>query len=195
MAWLQLERANHTFEALDGEVRGFPGLSLDGKTEFDRRLMEMTQVLTELPDRQSVSTEEVYRQHPRFRWLVNRCLRLNGIDPLWVNWEIAEQLLFAPGHLIQLSQPRLQSGGAGNAATHAEIVAAMARLTSLGEAINLARTEPYQELIDVVEAYAKQSVPPDQQEDEAFTKWKAKTKADLQDQWAVPPSSVELPDA
>jgi hypothetical protein len=185
--FLDLERARYTFEALDGEVRGFPGLTLDGKREFDRRIAEMAQVLLELPDRDTASAEAAYRSSARFRWLVRRCLLLNGIDPLWVNWEIAEQLLFSPGYLIRLSVPKEPAAG-DTPATYAEIVAAIAHRSSIPEAFELARTEPYQELLEVAEAYAKQAnqaaggeIEPT--DDKAYADWRSKALEKLQADW------------
>lgn len=89
--WLDAGPDTYQFEGVDGEVHSFPGPSVVGAIEFEVRTRELGQVMD---SNQHLTGVGLYKGHPRFRWLVNRCLEIHGINPLWVSWPQIERLLF-----------------------------------------------------------------------------------------------------
>lgn len=89
--WLDSGPDTYQFEGVDGEVHSFPGPSVVGAIEFEVRTRELGQAMDQ---NQHLTGIGLYKGHPRFRWLVNRCLEIHGINPLWVSWSQIERLLF-----------------------------------------------------------------------------------------------------
>ncbi len=175
--FLDLSYQSYEIVGVDGDIHTFSGCSAAGQFDFDRRLAELKTYLAELETDELAPV--VYRRDRRFRWLVDRCLTLNGVDPHWVNWEMIEQLLFfrevegvpEPGWLITINQ--IESGGDGEGVTLPELVALVGVVTgNLSEAITLTESLPTRALLDILSAYAEQLKTPEQKEAANFADWK-----------------------
>lgn len=173
--FLELNREDYQIEGIDGEIYSFAGCSAAGQFEFVRRLVELKAYLAGKDE----PTALIYRQDRRLRWLVDRCLKLNGVDPAWVNWMMIEQLLFQPALLIQVND--LDNSSDGEPVTLPQMVALVADITgSVSEAITLINTLSTQMLIDVLMAYGERSKTDEQKESERFEEWKQRKIAQAQ---------------
>jgi hypothetical protein len=170
MKWIELDLDTYTFEGVDGEIHTFPGCSLVGFFEFEKRLIDLQSLLSDAAEVMPV--QSLYQSDKRFRWTIDRCLKLNGINPDWCNWQIVEQMLFVPGLLREVNQPKGNSGGEGKAPDLAELIAGIAHATgSITEAIDLAKTQPINALVDIIEAYTQAQLPHDEQDKKGFDEW------------------------
>lgn len=183
--FLSLSYQSYEIETVSGDIHTFAGCSAAGQFEFDRRLSELKSYLADLESDQSAAL--VYRRDRRFRWLVDSCLKLNGIEPHWVNWQMIEQLLFFrevegvchPGWLITISQTESQSDGAR--VSLPELVALVGVVTGdLTEAIAITESLPTQALLDILTAYADQLKTPEQKEAALFAEWKNRKLEQMQ---------------
>jgi hypothetical protein len=179
--FLELAYQSYEFEGVDGDIHAFSGCSLAGKFEFDKRLAELQDYLTRVDS--GDTTAVLYRHDRRFRWLVDRCLKLNGIDAHWVNWPMVEQFLFCrevegewkTGWLIEINETK--GSGKGEPVTLAELVALTANATSgLTEALTLAESVPLQALMDILAAQAEQVKTPEEKEAASFDDWKERKR-------------------
>jgi hypothetical protein len=176
---LDLALTTYEFEGVDGLIHTFSGCSLVGMFEFADRVAQVRQILGESsPD---MPASAIYQSDKRFRWTVDRCLSLNGIQAEWVNWEICQQLLFDPGILLQLNQPK-QSAKAvgGKAASLPELIAGIAHVTGMAEAIELAKTEPFQAVLDIAHAYGELGKTPEQKQKDDFEDWADRKRAEAE---------------
>jgi hypothetical protein len=176
------------FECVDGQVRTFHGCSLTGHFEFHERLKQIRNLLEAHP---SELIETLYWMHSHFRLLCDQCLRLNGIDPSWINFAMLEQLLFAhegesdpePGLLVQLNQlpePKRKSEGSATVPGRAEFLAALAsHCGSMEEAFRLATTEPARIVLQAMEAAAFQQKSPKEQRKVDFDDWAQRLRAEM----------------
>jgi hypothetical protein len=171
MKWIELDLDTYTFEGVDGEIHTFPGCSLVGFFEFENRLIELQSFLLAASDVMPV--QSLYQSDRRFRWTIDRCLKLNGIDPSWCNWQIVEQMLFSPGLLREVNSPKSSGSTPGvSSPTLAELIAGIALSTgSLTEAIELAKSQPLNALVDIIEAQTKAQLPPEEQHQRGFEEW------------------------
>lgn len=71
------------------------GCSCRGVFEFNDRLTELQSALAEAP--KNATIHDLYLENERFRFLCDRCLELNAIDPDWIRPHDLAWLLF--GHL------------------------------------------------------------------------------------------------
>ena len=173
MPHLDLDLDSYTFEGVDGEIHTFSGCSLVGFFEFENRLAELQTLLSATAEVMPV--QSLYQSDKRFRWTIDRCLKLNGIEPSWCNWQIVEQMLFVPGLLRSVNQPKASSCGGGDDGKEpklAEMIAGIAHATgSITEAIELAKTQPLDSLIEIIEAYTTAQLPPEEQHKKGFDEW------------------------
>jgi hypothetical protein len=170
--WIDAALTQYEFEGIDGKVHLFPGCSLVGLFEMERRLEELEALMRSVDH--AVPAEELYQTHIQFRWTVDRCLKLNGIKPKWVNWEIASQMLFAPGILISINRPKSSNQPvAGPPATLEQLIAGLAHATgSIAEAIEVAKTQPAQPILAIATAYTEAGKTSQQKHDDKFGDWK-----------------------
>jgi hypothetical protein len=168
---LKIDLQRYEFEGVDGTIHTFPGCSLVGLFEFQERIAELQQRLRSAAD--DLDVEQFYRSDLEFRHGVDRCLLLNGIAPHWCNWQIASQLLFAPGLLIEINQPPQKARSTVDAepGTLAELIAGIAQVTGIQDAIELAKTQPAKSLLEIIDAYAEQQKTPEQKQKEGFDDW------------------------
>ena len=155
-------------ECVDGEWRTFHGCSLEGLFEFQERRLELFQLCGE----SEKSVWELYRASSRFKFLINRCLMLNGVKPAWVSIHQIEQLLFVRetaeglrlGALIELNTPpKTDTPSPDTVPTLEESIALLAmQCSGIQEALELARTEPAKKLLGIVGAKAELSKPPEE---------------------------------
>ena len=174
------------FEGQDGVTRTFYGCSIQGLFEFDERIAELSRRLDEANEELTII--ELYRRDRRFRFLCDRALLLNGIQPEWVTPAMLEQLLFAreeqeqeggvsirPGWLIELNTFRKQQPteeGTTTLGTKAMLIAALAQQNnSLSEAFAIARSEPAKQVLEVLEAKAELSLTPEERQKKEQKNW------------------------
>lgn len=154
-------------ECVDGEIRTFYGCSLEGLFEFQDRRLELFQICAD----SERSLHELYATVGRVRFLINRCLMLNGIQPAWVSPRQIEELLFVRetpdglrlGALVELNlppQPAQQSNDPPPTLDQT-LAALAAQCSSISEALDLARNEPAKKILAVMSAKAEQSAPPE----------------------------------
>jgi hypothetical protein len=174
---LDLALTTYEFEGVDGQIHAFSGCSLVGMFEFADRVAQVQQLLGEAsPDMPAAA---IYQVDKRFRWTVDRCLNLNGIKAEWCNWEICQQLLFDPGILLELNQPKPSAKAVeGKAASLAELIAGIAHVTGMAEAIELAKTEPFQAVLDIAHAYGELGKTPEQKQKDDFEDWADRKRAE-----------------
>lgn len=160
-------------ECCDGEYRTFYGCSLEGLFEFEDRRSELAKVAIA---HENSTIDELYQSDKRFRFLVNRCLMLNGIKPAWVALRQIEGLLFVRevegvlrmGALIELNTPasrgnEMRSHSKDEPQTLEEAIALLAfQCSGLQEAIDLARNEPAKRTMAIAKAKADFSKPPEE---------------------------------
>lgn len=174
--WIDLALTDYEMQGVSGEIHTFAGCSLVGLFQFHAALADLQSMLSEAhPD---LPAAVLYQCDKRFRFLVDKALRLNGIQPEWVNWAIAEQLLFSPGILLDLNQPKASTKPSeGSATTLPEMLAALATVTGIPEAIALAKTEPFQPLLDILDAMREQAKTPEERARSDFADWVKQEKA------------------
>jgi hypothetical protein len=167
---IRLDLTTYEFEGVDGQIHTFSGCSLVGMFEFADRIAQVRQILGEAsPDMPAAA---IYQVNKRFRWTVDRCLILNSIKAEWCNWEICQQLLFDPGILLELNQPKQSAKSQeGASASLAELIAGIAHTTGIAEAIELAKTEPFQAVLDIAHAYGELGKTPEQKQKDDFEDW------------------------
>lgn len=179
------------FEAVDGVIRSFYGCSVVGAIEFDERLTELQQALSEQPE--EVGTETLYRKDKWIQFLINKLLELNGIDPNWCTWDMVTQLLFGrvadgkvtEGYLVELNRPdkpkQASKEGAAVSGKAGLIAAIASHCQGLEEAYRIAETIPANELLEVLRQKNELSKPEEQRKKEAkdaqFEEWKRKKLA------------------
>lgn len=122
------------FEFADrlGRVREVSGCSLLGLFEFQDRVKELWQIIGDSPDSETWIT--LYEWDKRFKFVIDRCLELNGIDPDWVTPSQVQQLLFEraddqPGWLIEINMQAQESTRTQKEATPGQAIAAIASHT------------------------------------------------------------------
>lgn len=186
--WLTLSSQGFDFEGVDGEIHTTYGCSLVGRFEFQDRLAELRRLLLEQTE--EVSIESLYAINRRFRFLCDRCLRLNQISPEWVNLAMMVELLFyvetevgyREGYLIELNEPK-QASKAGEPvepATLENLIAALSlQFGSVQEALNLARTEPADLVLEIAKQRRDLSMPPEARAKEKFNSWATEQRAKL----------------
>lgn len=155
------------FDDRSGVTRSLYGCSVAGRFEFFERLQEVEARLKALDQKRS--WQELYDSDRRLRFLINRCLKLNGIKLSWVTLDMVEQLIFhrldpdaetwEEGWLISINRPTKAPAPAAKPMTIEDILAAISTHTpSLQEAIALTNPEtgmPAQQLLDLLEARGK----------------------------------------
>lgn len=90
------------FQDRRGRYRLSYGCTAAGLFELQERQEELLELLGAAPE--SATIEELYHLHPRFRYVCDRVLELNGVEADWVSPRIARLLLFAAkvdGQIVQ----------------------------------------------------------------------------------------------
>lgn len=182
-----MEIRSHEFALLDildrsGCWRSTAGCSLLGREEFFARLQQLQAILQESPPEQSLL--DLWVQSSQVRRIICRCLELNGLDPDDFTLGQAQELLLAPGRLVELNlPPQSDAPSTGEAPTTATTLAALATHCGLREAFALAAdpTVPANRLLAVVEAkagLARKADPEARRRDQAKA-WQKKARKDL----------------
>jgi hypothetical protein len=173
--WLDLTLDRHEFEGVDGEVHSFPGMSLAGAREFNERLEQLTALRQDFPE--SANTELLYRQHKRFRWLVDRCLEINHVSPAWVSWEQTHALLFGGftdagepiSPLFVAIQKPVESSGSdtGEPQSLEQVIGILCASMSIKEATEAVQNlTPYQ-LSEIMKGHADALLTPEERHERA----------------------------
>ena len=152
-----------------GKIRPIAACSLIGRDEFFERL---EQIQNRLQQETSMSWEELYDVDNHFRYLIDRCLKLNNIKPNWVSLNQVEMLLlhrqdengeWVAGWLFSLNKPKQSQSESKNSVPMSteETIALIASQpgSSLTDAIGLASTVPANPLIEMVSAQSDLSDP------------------------------------
>jgi hypothetical protein len=170
---------------VDGEIHSFRGPSVAGAIEFEQRLKE----LGEIADKASNAVgATLYRRDERFRWLIDRCLRLNGIAPSACSWPQIERLLFGwidedgnpcSALLIQIQAIPSESPQALRPPSIEELIAAIAPLNGgIEKAIDLLQNVSPKQLSAILAAQTthpeKYSQEGDKIEQEAMADFKTR---------------------
>jgi hypothetical protein len=171
---LDLTTIEHTFEAADGKIRSFRGCSLSGLMEFNERMDELRSALEPYS---SESLQDVYLSSVRVRWLCDRLLELNGIQPHWVTPLQLSELLFN-GLLLQVNRLKQSDGESTSEQplTTPQLIA-QAMLVTGGDveaAIALVEQLPAQMAIDLIEAIVDTRKTPEEKQQDDFQEWKRK---------------------
>ncbi|MBE9102755.1 hypothetical protein [Vacuolonema iberomarrocanum] len=176
MSFIHIPSTTYEFIGVAGEVYSFGGCSIAGAIEFEGRLRELAAALSSAG---KATSEELYRTDKQIRWLIDRCLQLNGIDPSWVSWTQLEQLLFGDSTrsalLTQINaSKKTKAQSEAQTQTLAEIVALLAGPNgNIPEAINLATTLPAHFLSEVLAARAEWLKKGSEDDSADFEAWKA----------------------
>ncbi|HEY9639054.1 MAG TPA: hypothetical protein V6C57_01145, partial [Coleofasciculaceae cyanobacterium] len=170
-----------------GTTRIIAGCSLCGREEFFARIRELCDRMNSEAGADE-TWEQFYERDDRTKFLVKRCLELNGIDPDWVNLSMIDQLLLSrpgelegmpkQGWLVELNLPRKPAQEGQAAASLEQMIAALSSHTQgLIEALELARDPKYpaNELVEILEARVEQ-------QKEALPDKKKPTRADFEKQ-------------
>lgn len=199
MGWTWIQDADHDYRFLPSgelEFRGrggryhiASGCSVVGIFELDDRFDEIRAIAQDSPH--ALSVGELYAAHPRFRYLCDRILELNGIDLHWVTPREMSWLIFArmegeriiPPPLATLNQPpkprhpadpKKATGGATDRVT---VLAALASHCggNLDVAYQVAQSQPFRELMAVMEESNWLQKTPEERRKAEFKDW-AKTE-------------------
>lgn len=181
--WLDLP--GYKFLDNSGLARQFPGCSMVGKFEFDDVVDQIGQILAQ----SDLASQQLYHADPKFAWLCNRALELNGISLAWVGWPQIQALLFwrmdgsqtKPGYLIEINQLRDRGSSLPpKPVTLAQALAGLSlALSSFSEAVQAAQGLPADFLLDYVEAKLEFQRPSDVSptQSPAFRDWVRRERA------------------
>lgn len=189
MVWVAFDSIE--FECCDGVVRSFRGCSIAGLLEFHSRLQELVRLIESIAGDQTL--RQVYVANSQCRFLVDRCLELNGIKTDWVSFPMVEQLLFAyvdeqgnpqPGYLILLNRPDEVATKKADAEplTEANAIAALSNVTSLAEALRIVATEPAKPVLRAVTEIAEMRMSSEEKEKRKFKNWAQEERQKLRAQ-------------
>lgn len=177
-----IEHSRYEFEDVRGAIRTIAGCSLFDRFEFQDRLQELHSLLVKLAaEDETAETERLFEQNKYFRFLVVKILELNGIDPAWLSWPMAESMLFGrievdeatgqpevrPAWLTEIN--RLKSRDSDKPPSLddeppslADLIASISHSTgSIELALKAAKELPTDFLLDIIEARAEQLKPPE----------------------------------
>jgi hypothetical protein len=185
-----IEHSRYDFEDVRGVIRTFAGCSLFDRFEFQERLQELHNLLAKLAEEnEGAETEKLFEDNRYFRFLVIKVLDLNGIDPAWLTWPMAESMLFGrveideetgqptvlPPWLVEVNRLKPRDSDRppsldDEPPTLAHLIASISHSTgSIESAIKAAKELPTDFLLDIIEARAEQLKPPEKD----FTKTKS----------------------
>jgi hypothetical protein len=177
------------FEDVNGQYRLIRGCSLASREELQRRLFQVQECLKKVDE--DLFLQEVYDSDKYFRHLCHRCLELCGISLEWIDFNMMTQMLFPyevegqlfEGILIAFNFPKSDNSKGGKNATYEEIIAAISSHTNdISKALELAQTVPAEQLIEILEARAKQTqqADPKAREKAQQREWQQRARQDLE---------------
>ncbi|HEY9877785.1 MAG TPA: hypothetical protein V6D29_04980 [Leptolyngbyaceae cyanobacterium] len=197
---------------LEIPVRGgfqlIAGCSCKGIFEFSDRMAELGELLSDLSAGENAEKplDAIYMEHSRFRYLCDRILTLNGIEPDWIRPKDLGWLLFGhhdaegnlrPSPLQQLNapveprhprRPKPQEGPSDFISILAAI--AMQPDTSAEEAFRIATSQPARDVLGMLQDRSWHSLSDEQKDDEKFGAWAAAEAQKMQQQpiggWGKP---------
>ena len=166
-----------------GGYRIIGGCSCKGIFEFRDRIAELQEILEGLEQGDTRPIDVLYKEHQRFRWLCDRTLTLNGIDPDWVRPKDLGWLIFGhqgedgpvPSPLLALNgaaEPRYPRK-AGGEKGHNDFISLLAAIaaqpdTSAEEAFRVATSEPARLVLGVLEERAWHGLTAEQKDEVRF---------------------------
>jgi hypothetical protein len=177
------------FQDITGRYRLIHGCSLTNREELRSRLSQLQKYLDTAPEQQTVRS--LYDKDPYFRHLCRRCLELSGISQDWVDFDMMSQMLFPyqfrekyrQGILVELNFPTPSSNIKDQkGATYEEVIAALwSHTQDFKKAIELAKTLPADQLLEIMQARAKQiqDTDPQKREKSQQREWQQKAREDL----------------
>lgn len=194
MGWIWQEDQDHDYRFLRSgelEFRGrggryhiVSGCSVAGIFELDERFEEIRAIAQEAPGDMKVG--ELYEAHPRFRYLCDRILELNGVELDWVTPREMSWLIFARMEAGQIIQPPLQTlnrppkprhpGGDQKSKGVSDRVSLIAAIAShcggnLNVAYDVAQSKPFRELMAVMEESNWLQKTPEERRKAEFKDW------------------------
>jgi hypothetical protein len=177
------------FQDITGQYRLIHGCSLTNREELKARLSQLQKYLNDAPEQ--VTVRSLYDNDKYFQHLCHQCLELSGISLNWIDFNMMAQMLFPyqsgekcrQGILVELNFPT-PSGNTKNqkGATYEEAIAALwSHTEDLEKALELANTLPADQLLDIMQARAKQmqDTDPQKREKAQQREWQQKAREDL----------------
>ena len=161
-----------------------PGCSCKGVFEFGDRMAELSELLQSIAEDKPL--EALYQEHQRFRYLCDRTLELNGINPDWVRPRDLGWLLFGhrdaagklhPSPLQALNappQPRhpRKPGDSDGPSDFISILAALAaQCGSIEEAERVAASVQARRVLGALDDIAWNRQSPEEKDDAKFKDW------------------------
>lgn len=159
------EFQTYDFEGADGRIHAIRQCSLTHRFELRQRLMQLRELSGDVGD---LTAPDAYDTHAYFRFLVDECLQISGIQPQWVNPDQMVALLFphrdqdgkiAPSVLEDLNFPQPTQPQPVNTrppATYAETLDLIdSYVNDLEKTIRLAKELPGTLLEDILVARSK----------------------------------------
>lgn len=189
--WLDISPDLHEFEGVDGNIHSFPGMSVAGVLEFEAHLGAIDRIKQEFPE---LDAQEHYKSNKYFRYLCDRCLELNGINPAWVGWSQVERLLFGywdeaaisaqPPLLISIQRPPSESGrSASEAATLEQIIGSLAAFTDIKTACEMVQNLTPAQLSGILHAKEASLETPEQKLDRTSKEAIANRRQQMMDKY------------
>ncbi len=178
------------FQDLQGNFRLVKGCPLSQRQELAARLEQIHDRLQQSPEGETLA--EAYDRDEHLQYLFDRSLSLCGIETDWLDINMMSHFLLSyekdgevcEGLLIQINFPkRRQKADSDKSATYEELIAALwSHTQDLQKALELARTIPSEQLVDILQARSAQIKNSDPQEQEKAIKreWQSKSKADIE---------------
>lgn len=169
-----------------GGFKLIPGCSCRGIFEYRDRVAELFDLTQALEG--GTSIQALYLENERFRWLCDRILTLNGIDPGWVRPADLDWLLFAhyddagqiqPSPLDRLNtpeKPRYPQRSKKAEIRHNDYISILAAIASqcgsIEQAVKVAESLPAKLVFGTLEDLSWSALSTKQKEDAKFDDWK-----------------------
>ncbi|WP_016949758.1 hypothetical protein [Anabaena sp. PCC 7108] len=176
------------FQDIAGEYRLIHGCSLKNRDELRSRLSLLQKFLNNSPEQETVRS--LYDQNKYFQHLCHQCLALSGISLEWIDFGMMLQMLFPyktgekyrQGILVELNFSAQSDVKSQKGANYEEILAALWSHTGdLQKALEFAGTLPADQLLNIMQARAKQmqDADPQKREKAQQREWQQKAREDL----------------
>lgn len=171
-----------------GIVRTVYGCSILGVVEFKARLDQLQSLLRAATATADATLADLYRDDRLFRHHCDCCLKLNGVDPDWLDGKglMLERLLFTheeqAGLLVRLNspekQPEPESTATGNPGTVYDTAAALLTLSNdLDKVIGQLQNLPAKQVGRIIEARAKHLQTPEDKKKDDRKAWAARMRS------------------
>ncbi|MEC4804757.1 MAG: hypothetical protein SAJ12_09295 [Jaaginema sp. PMC 1079.18] len=179
------------FQDLQGNWRTIRQCPLTQREELRARYLKLHDCLKEADETNTIA--EIYDTNSYFQFQCHKILELCGISPHWIGLNEMAQMIFPypdgdeiiEGVLMRLNFPAskraTKPGEEGS--SYEEIIAALWGYTeSLEKALELAKSEPAQNLLDILQARANQmrDANPEAKQKAMKREWQKKARAEME---------------